>query len=410
MHEIITREQAIARGLSHYFTGKPCVRGHISTRRLPNKCMECGKEDAKAYYEKNRSTCIEKSSTRADKNRDYLREYARAYYKKNKIEIIEKYKKSRNESKERYNATQRDRRARLKAEADFGPPKPTRALWNSAGKSVCGECGDVKSSSDFASGLYHCKPCKARIKREYDAANPERKAAARARAAERAGKTYKPAPHLRGPAPKSRPPRVITIDGARWYMRPCAGLEAAHEGQAFLAAQEAWRYLLNVRASDEWVRRYFELRGDPWNNPRISAADKYRIRYAIDVEFNISERLRRQITKKRKRDGIGETMRGAIRRGGESRVVKEAFGYTIAQLKSHLEIGFHDGMDWDAFMRGEIHIDHIKPQAAFDMSDDEQYKACWALENLRPLWAEDNLAKSDRMPCGNRWRAMRKAA
>ena len=30
MAQIITRQEAMAQGLSHYFTGKPCVRGHIA--------------------------------------------------------------------------------------------------------------------------------------------------------------------------------------------------------------------------------------------------------------------------------------------------------------------------------------------------------------------------------------------
>ncbi|ARK86054.1 hypothetical protein BOC42_00350 [Burkholderia pseudomallei] len=74
----------------------------------------------------------------------------------------------------------------------------------------------------------------------------------------------------------------------------------------------------------------------------------------------------------------------------------DACGYTIAALKTHLERQFKDGMDWSAFMRGEIHIDHIKPQRLFDLSDIDEVRACWSLTNLRPLWARDNLTKSGR--------------
>ena len=70
------------------------------------------------------------------------------------------------------------------------------------------------------------------------------------------------------------------------------------------------------------------------------------------------------------------------------------FGYSIPDLKVHLEDLFVEGMSWDNF--GEWHIDHIKPKVLFDCSDEEQLKQCWSLDNLQPLWAVDNLRKGDR--------------
>jgi hypothetical protein len=40
--KIITRKEAIALGLSRYFTGKPCKRGHVTERCVGNAlCIEC---------------------------------------------------------------------------------------------------------------------------------------------------------------------------------------------------------------------------------------------------------------------------------------------------------------------------------------------------------------------------------
>lgn len=40
--EIVTRQQAISRGLSEYFTGKPCRNGHVAKRYLQSStCYEC---------------------------------------------------------------------------------------------------------------------------------------------------------------------------------------------------------------------------------------------------------------------------------------------------------------------------------------------------------------------------------
>lgn len=39
---VITRQEALEKGLLFYNTGKPCMRGHISDRRVSNfVCMEC---------------------------------------------------------------------------------------------------------------------------------------------------------------------------------------------------------------------------------------------------------------------------------------------------------------------------------------------------------------------------------
>ena len=74
-------------------------------------------------------------------------------------------------------------------------------------------------------------------------------------------------------------------------------------------------------------------------------------------------------------------------------------GYTAKQLKNHLESMFTNEMTWDKFMNGEIHIDHIIPRSffKFDSFDDVEFKYCWSLNNLQPLWAKENLVKSNKI-------------
>jgi hypothetical protein len=43
--EVITRKDAKARGLTRYFTGKACLKGHVAERRvLGGYCVECARE------------------------------------------------------------------------------------------------------------------------------------------------------------------------------------------------------------------------------------------------------------------------------------------------------------------------------------------------------------------------------
>jgi len=45
---------------------------------------------------------------------------------------------------------------------------------------------------------------------------------------------------------------------------------------------------------------------------------------------------------------------------------------------------------------GEWHIDHIRPCSSFNFINEEEQKACFHYSNLQPLWAEDNIKKSDK--------------
>lgn len=75
---------------------------------------------------------------------------------------------------------------------------------------------------------------------------------------------------------------------------------------------------------------------------------------------------------------------------------KALVGYTTVDLALHLERQFKRGMNWKNMHRW--HIDHIRPVAEFSYTstDDLEFRECWALTNLRPMWAKENLAKSDK--------------
>ena len=48
-----TRKEAQRKASSHYFTGKPCIRGHVSIRSTGSKsCKGCNKEKSKTEYSK----------------------------------------------------------------------------------------------------------------------------------------------------------------------------------------------------------------------------------------------------------------------------------------------------------------------------------------------------------------------
>jgi hypothetical protein len=65
------------------------------------------------------------------------------------------------------------------------------------------------------------------------------------------------------------------------------------------------------------------------------------------------------------------------------------------ELIAHLESQFTDGMTWENYGYYGWHIDHIRPCSSFDLTIDGEQEKCFNYTNLQPLWAKDNLTKSD---------------
>ena len=78
---------------------------------------------------------------------------------------------------------------------------------------------------------------------------------------------------------------------------------------------------------------------------------------------------------------------------------EDIVGYTIQELKEHLEKLFKIGMSWNNYGQNGWHVDHIIPVSFFKFksTDDVEFKMCWSLHNLQPLWEKDNLEKIDKM-------------
>ena len=94
---------------------------------------------------------------------------------------------------------------------------------------------------------------------------------------------------------------------------------------------------------------------------------------------------------------IGNSLRKSLKERKQGRHWEKLVGYSFQQLKKHLERKFTKNMSWDDY--GKWHIDHIIPKSFFVYSspDDVEFKMCWRLENLQPLWAKDNFKKSNKL-------------
>lgn len=90
---------------------------------------------------------------------------------------------------------------------------------------------------------------------------------------------------------------------------------------------------------------------------------------------------------------FGKLVYQSLRRAKGGKSWPSLVGYSLDDLRTHLERQFTRGMSWDNY--GDWHVDHIVPSSSFSYASpvDPAFRACWTLTNLRPLWAKANISK-----------------
>lgn len=180
-------------------------------------------------------------------------------------------------------------------------------------------------------------------------------------------------------------------DGLEYYCKTCRG-----------ELQRKWR-LKNRSAIAKYNKEYnknhqkekaekakeYGLK----NRKKISAYNRKWREKNKERANNYSKKYQKEKRMKDPKQKLNNSMSRSIRHSLDKGMKnnkhwKLLVGYSRKELVQHLEKLFQPGMTWDNY--GEWHIDHIKPVSSFTV---EQFKECWALDNLQPLWARDNLSK-----------------
>ena len=103
-------------------------------------------------------------------------------------------------------------------------------------------------------------------------------------------------------------------------------------------------------------------------------------RRQVNIQYKLTDNLRRR-------------MRKALTHNYKKSSAVKDLGCTIQELKQYLENQFQEGMTWENY--GNWHIDHIRPISSFEKK--APVSDVWALSNLQPLWAIDNLRKNNKL-------------
>lgn len=126
--------------------------------------------------------------------------------------------------------------------------------------------------------------------------------------------------------------------------------------------------------------------------------------YASRRSLPANRKYQREYKKARRADpqyqlekNLSSAIRKSLRGNKKGRKWETLVDWTAEELKQHLESLWKPGMSWDNY--GDWHIDHKIPESwwKYANANDSEFKQCWALANLQPLWGKDNLIKGNRM-------------
>lgn len=183
----------------------------------------------------------------------------------------------------------------------------------------------------------------------------------------------------------------LSPDGLRSWCKVCAAEAQRQYRLAHMEQEKAYRM------SHHEKRR---TSGHAYHQQHRTQARKYHATYRQRHRAEINEvqrEARRKDQRARLDHGSTNALWWSLRHGRKHGSWAEFFPFSFAELKAHLENRFRDGMSWANY--GEWEIDHIRPRSAFRFTSPQDlgFKECWRLENLQPLWAEENLLKGSRM-------------
>lgn len=202
--------------------------------------------------------------------------------------------------------------------------------------------------------------------------------------------------------------------GLRGQCKPCWNRRVRYlikQPEAAAARKAYHKRSVESGKAAEWSRKWDRANPEKAkaakaksNRKRKDAIREYNRRWRQENPEKIAAIRKRTAEKMKANPGyvLHRRVKSRVRqllKGVSFGVTEDILGYSREDLVAHIEAQFTEGMTWEALATGAIHIDHIRPVSSFDFStkDCEDFKRCWALENLRPMWAIENQRK------GSRW-------
>lgn len=150
----------------------------------------------------------------------------------------------------------------------------------------------------------------------------------------------------------------------------------------------------NIDAERAYNRSRMQQRradADLKNRERANERSRQNRLWRSDPIYRVRKVMRTQLNTMFRRYALGANVRG--------KHWEDLLGYTGAQAIDRLRETIPPGYTWEDFLSGQLHIDHIFPIASFEIAsiEDENFRRCWALDNLQLLPELENKSKGARL-------------
>jgi hypothetical protein len=259
---------------------------------------------------------------------------------------------------------------------------------------ICRVCKIVKNIEEFRTNTNLCKNCASNYDKEYREKNKEKKVA------------YFQRYYIEHKEEKQE-------YGKKYY----------EENKEYLQEENKKRYEDNKEKILEKQKIYYEEnKKEIAEKTKIYAKNNeekiksYQKQYREEHKEELKEYFK-DYNKIKRRDDIGFLIRSnvssliriTLKRNGSSKEGKSFIpylSYSIEDFRAHIEDLFEPWMNWgnwgvykkkdwddNDLTTWKWSLDHIIPQSDFyyESIEEEEFKKCWALENLRPLNAKQNI-------------------
>lgn len=310
-------------------------------------CHQCKKENyfkteadkIKQYRKENLDIVRAKDRDKYSKNKNLILERRKSYYEKNKDKISAKNKTKYQENKDKILLYQEQYRKDNREELKI---KHKKAYYDrKENGTLCGKCNEIYFT--------HCKKCNKEIQQKYN--------------------------------DKLKYCKVHNIEYQKHKCPECS------------CEMSIDYYYNHIDDKREYNKEYYQNN----SNKIIDKSVEYaRNRRKIDIVY----KLRRDVSK--------DILR-ALKANNGSKMGQSILEYlenSFQQMKDHIESTWLPGMSWEnhgTYRKDKWNdrdpttwtwqIDHIIPQSdlPYASMEDENFKKCWALNNLRALWSKQNL-------------------
>lgn len=197
-------------------------------------------------------------------------------------------------------------------------------------------------------------------------------------------------------------------DGVHWYCKACQYADRQANRERYLAYERAShernKVKRNAYTRSRWVDPEFRKTQLEVNKRWHQAnADRKRSRnqqWRAENPDKVRGYLADAYARDPLRYNVSAHIAFCLKRSGSSKAgrrFESLLGYAVETLKQHIERQFSRGMSWGN--HGTVwELDHIIPLTLFKFSsaDDPEFRAAWALTNLRPLAKIENRSKGGR--------------